>query len=356
MTPDPLDSIDKRLEHLKREAALRLAANPSPKPKPKPKPRPRRRGALVTLVVVVLAVVGGILLVRRSGSHHTPVASGPSSGKPLITGDDRANRTATAVHPTAPVTGRPTTAATADPSTGVTASPSAAASPEPSAAATVPKPGVGEHPTRLLPLPSAPPGTGGYVLLPSDTQPARYDPCRPIHYVIRDRNTPIGGDDAIRNAVAAVSKATGLQFIDDGNSTEAPKWNRLLYQPSRYGDRWAPVLIAWTDPTESPDVGDMVAGRGGSVAFTSRVDEPPVYVSGQIELDVTDFQQMQAAWHGDVIETEVIEHELGHVVGLDHVADQTQIMNPTVYTLNGFGVGDLRGLAYAGGGACHPEL
>ena len=73
-----------------------------------------------------------------------------------------------------------------------------------------------------------------------------YDPCRPIHYVVRPDGAPPGGAELIRTAVAQVSGATGLQFVDDGPTQEAPSTDREAYQPELYGRRWAPVLIAWS--------------------------------------------------------------------------------------------------------------
>jgi len=40
----------------------------------------------------------------------------------------------------------------------------------------------------------------------------------------------------------------------------------------------------------------------------------------------------------------VLEHELGHVLGLDHVDDEHQLMHPTASKARGLGEGDVAGL------------
>ena len=48
-------------------------------------------------------------------------------------------------------------------------------------------------------------------------------------------------------------------------------------------------------------------------------------------------------------------HELGHVVGLDHVKDRHELMNPEYLGLDTWGPGDRQGLAVLGAGPCYRE-
>jgi hypothetical protein len=219
-----------------------------------------------------------------------------------------------------------------------------------------PTAGVGEQHSRLLAVVAPPAGTGDYKLLNPTFGPPRYDPCRPIHYVIRDENTPAGGDDEILQAVAATSKATGLKFIYDGKTTEKPTAKRPAYLPARYGDRWAPVLIAWTSPTEIPGLKGSIDGLGGSNWYATDPAHGYAYVSGTVFLDAPQITSERSDPGGSSTTLMVAEHELGHVVGLNHVNDPTQIMYFQGNRGTAYGAGDLRGLAYEGAGACHPEV
>jgi hypothetical protein len=188
-----------------------------------------------------------------------------------------------------------------------------------------------------------------------DGKPVAYDPCRPIHYVVRSDHLPSYGLAMIQQAVAQASAATGLEFVDDGLTTEPPDEHRASVQ-ARYGDRWAPVLIAFTDSTETPDLAADVMGRGGSVTVTPAGPSSARYVTGVIVLDQGDFDnELRTNAIGAEVDRASIMHELGHLVGLAHVSDAAQLMNPYEVGQWSYAGGDRDGLALEGQGACHRD-
>ncbi len=231
---------------------------------------------------------------------------------------------------------------------------------------------VDSSPTPLgVPVPT-PEGGGPHTFLtmqPDGVTPVSYDPCRRVHYVTRPGGPP-EGDVLIREALGAVSLATGLVFIDDGATLEGPSDDRAPFQPDFYGQRWAPVLFTWSDPAESPRLGEIrpddpqadPAAYAGSIAVGIRSDEGApdptmVYVTGSVTLDSDDLAETLVGPDGRARVRAVIAHEAAHLVGLGHVEDQGQLMFPTIQpSVTGFGPGDFEGLARLGRGACFPEI
>jgi matrixin len=206
-------------------------------------------------------------------------------------------------------------------------------------------------PQRIIPAPAAAAGTGVYtVLRRHNGQPVTWDPCQPIHYVVRPDGAPPGGQLLLDKAVDEISKETGLFFLDDGTTTEAPTADRNPYQPERYGKQWAPVLIAWSSPAEFPELQGDVVGLGGPIAVDGKTARN---ISGEVVFDAPDITQIESTPDGATFTYDILLHELGHLVGLGHVNDPTQIMNAvSLRPLPGYGGGDLRGLAALGAGRC----
>ncbi|WP_263730382.1 M10 family metallopeptidase domain-containing protein [Cellulomonas sp. SG140] len=226
------------------------------------------------------------------------------------------------------------------------------------AARNAPPPGREEAAVPLGSPPLGAPTTGPYSFLQTQADgvaPVTYDPCRPLHYVVRTDGAPAGGDVLIATGLARISEATGLQFVADGTTTEAPTQHRPVYQPERYGRRWAPVLIAWSTPAETPELAGDVAGSAGSSSVT--LHGTAHYVSGIVVLDGPAIAQLLGSANGTALAQGVVTHELAHLVGLGHVNDPTQLMNPTAaVNVTSLADGDRAGLARLGTGPCVPGL
>lgn len=207
------------------------------------------------------------------------------------------------------------------------------------------------HRKRLLPVVQAPGASGPHAFeMTAGGAPVRRDPCSPIQYVISGNEPFRGAGEMLTSAINEVSADSGLQFVYSGTSTEQPSEHRAAYQPVRYGKQWAPVLIAWTDAQVVPRLEGKVAGLGGGVKVT--LEGQPRLVSGIVALDGPDLATGVLRPNGPIEARAIILHELGHLVGLAHVSDPTQIMNPTTMPLAHYASGDRQGLAVLGAGPC----
>lgn len=184
-------------------------------------------------------------------------------------------------------------------------------------------------------------------------RPARWDPCAPIRFVVNPGWMPDQGRRDLVDALARITAASGLRFVDDGDTDEVPGLDRSAYQPERYGQRWAPLLVSWVPPARTDlGLGQGVQGVSLSVVVPGVVGGS--IVSGQVALDA-DRRLASGFGPGDT-EGEVLLHELAHAVGLGHVLDPTQVMySTTTNSESEFGAGDREGLAALGAGAgCLP--
>jgi hypothetical protein len=177
--------------------------------------------------------------------------------------------------------------------------------------------------------------------------PLRWNPCDPIHYVVNPGQAPEGSLGDVHEAVARVAAATGISFVYDGLTDEAPSRGRDPYQPDRYPGRWAPVLVAWVDP----DLSDISFEDSEHVAAAvARPLTPPtgeeIIVSGWIAVNLEDPNPPGFGSPG--AQGPTIQHEWGHILGLGHTDENGQLMEPSGGFMTDFGPGDLAGLEELG--------
>lgn len=206
---------------------------------------------------------------------------------------------------------------------------------------------VGLGDDRVGAAPAVPDGSGSYEFLqtqPHTGEPVGYDPCRVIEVEVNPDGAPEGYDALVDTAIEHTSGATGLRFQRVGLTDRRP--------PKLTTARRQPVLVAWATADEVPDLAGDVAGIGGSTAV-ERGFRDRTYVTGQVVLDADVYDDLD---DGDDLEyasaQAIVDHEFGHLVGLDHVDDPGELMYADNVGVTTYGPGDLEGLARLGNIPC----
>ncbi|WP_460801670.1 matrixin family metalloprotease [Nocardioides pacificus] len=185
-------------------------------------------------------------------------------------------------------------------------------------------------------------GAASYRLLESHS---RWDPCQVITYRVNRRLAPVGGVADVRRAFRMVSAASGLRFRYLGRTSHVPRrGGNTGFDPT------ADVSVAWARPTVVPVLAGSTIGYAGT-QWQSTGGSWNRIVNGYVVLDTTwrgvpGFPLRKVQSRG-----QLLLHEIGHVVGLDHVNDRSQTLHPTLQRAPArFGAGDLAGLAEVGAG------
>ena len=207
---------------------------------------------------------------------------------------------------------------------------------------------VGLGAERGLPAPSldGPGGDHAFAMTqPGSTDPVGWDPCSPIRYEVNPAGAPAGGQALIERAVARASAASGLVFEDEGSTDRRPFTNDFVPLGTDQ-----PVVIGWADAAEIPELAGDIAGLGGGAAEQGALGRV-YYVTGAIALDTDAFTSQAMAERPRTMEA-IVLHEVAHVIGLDHVAEPTELMAERNNGQIDFGPGDREGLAVLGSLPC----
>ncbi len=208
-------------------------------------------------------------------------------------------------------------------------------------------------------IPSLPPDYAFFQVAMDNCSPVRWNPCEPVHFVINPSNAPPTGVVDVHEAFKRLAKATGITYVDDGMTDEDSQGNRA-YQPERYGERWAPILIHWMSGRRPQ--GDIQVVGGG---FPTQVGD--VYVTGNLFLNptvVTDKETRSTVAGGfgsqgglgpigpkGVTWGRIILHELAHITGMGHTSNPSNLMYPETSDQTGdadFSRDDLAGIKLMG--------
>ncbi len=173
--------------------------------------------------------------------------------------------------------------------------------------------------------------------------PVTYDSCQTLHYVINPDGAPARFHDGrfIRDAVKEISQVSVLKFEYDGISG-------LDYRTRNYQS--GPILFSF-DELPAGQKYDNAVAIGGSDTLDRAGRE--VYSTGAVTFRPSSFDSIANRQGGDTEARAIAMHELGNVLGLDHVDDTREIMYPTEGHTDDLGPGDRTGLRILGSGPCY---
>jgi hypothetical protein len=175
----------------------------------------------------------------------------------------------------------------------------------------------------------------------------RWDPCRPVTWAFNPDHAPHHALAQIRTTIRQARQATGLRFEFAGRTRETPT---LRPHHGPYA-----VIIGWRTPRSFRYFGNhpLRVGVGGA-SWHSGFEEADGRVvdkawSGRLILNARDGDDLRPGYGRGYTWGDVILHEFGHVLGLGHARDTTQLMYPQMTQRRArWGAGDLAGLRKLG--------
>jgi hypothetical protein len=182
--------------------------------------------------------------------------------------------------------------------------------------------------------------------------PVRWDPCETITYAVNTRGVTSPVQPDLKEALRRVTRATGVEFTSVG-ATQETFFGAYLRMRYRGVIRKAALILIWVDHDDYQAVLRRLHDPRPSIAFAKTMAglyaNQDQYFGGIVVVDADAIAGR--GFGGRYANGSVLLHELGHIMGLDHVKDPNQLMYSGHHThvrLRGFGPGDLEGLRQLG--------
>lgn len=175
-----------------------------------------------------------------------------------------------------------------------------------------------------------------------DGEPVSHPLGAPIKYAVRSDCAPPGAMNLVTRALQCISNVTGHEFAFDGTFTQLPRQGSDRIE---IGWAFSDEFTEWQARHE-PDADAKVIGWGGTRAAPLPDRSGLLALSGGIVLLRAD-TGYELGFTSGFSHGEVLLHELGHVMNLDHVSDPNEIMCPASPALQSpldLGPGDSAGL------------